>query len=267
MTAPLPRTIEKEYARIFIRSFNQRRGILMDDSSPLLRQWVLLRTLSARHYGVTVKEMAQELRVSEKTVRRDLETFLSAGFPIVETVEDFGRKKYRLDPSKNSPGMTFACDEAIALFLGRRFLEPLAGTFLWDAAQRAFKKIRASLGESALKYTEKFAPIFHKTMIGASDYSKKAEMIDQLMVGIEDRRAVFISYHSLQATEPVTYDIYPYGLVYHHDSLYLIGRKPDKKEIGHWKVDRITDAEVTEVRFQTPKDFDLKRHLSSSFGI
>jgi len=257
-----------EYAQIFVRSYlNNRANAIMHEESPLIRQWILLKTLSARHYGVTVKEMVQELGVSEKTIRRDLETFQTAGFPLIECVEDFGRKKWRIDQSKIQPGMSFTCDEAIAIYLGRRFLEPLAGTLFWDAAQRAFKKIRASLGEGTLKYIEKFAGMFHQTMVGASDYSQKADIIDHLMIGIEDHRAVFIAYQSLQATEPVTYDIFPYGLAYHHGSLYLIGRKSEKEEISHWKIDRISEAEVTKIPFQPPEDFDLSRHLSSSFGI
>ena len=35
----------------------------------------LLRKLCSRHYGVTIKDMVHELSVSEKTIRRDLETF------------------------------------------------------------------------------------------------------------------------------------------------------------------------------------------------
>ena len=100
----------------------------MTEATPLVRQWILLRTLCARHYGATVKEMSDEMGVSEKTIRRDLETFQTAGFPLVEVVEDFGRKKWHIDPTKHQPGMSFAYDEAIALYLGRRFLEPLAGT-------------------------------------------------------------------------------------------------------------------------------------------
>ena len=195
----------------------------MGEASPLVRQWILLRTLCARHHGATVKELSAEMGVSEKTIRRDLETFQTAGFPLIETVEQFGRKKWRIDPSKNQPGMCFAYDEAIALYLGRRFLEPLAGTVFWEAAQRAFRKIRASLGKEALKYVDQFATVFHQTMVGVSDYSQKADLIDDLMVAIEDRRAVFITYQSLRATEPVTYDIYPFGLTYHRGSLYLVG--------------------------------------------
>jgi len=59
----------------------------------------------------------------------------------------------------------------------------------------------------------------------------------------------------------------PIRLAYHRGSLYLVGKHPAKDDICHWKVDRISAAEVTEFRFQSPDDFDLAKHLSSSFGI
>jgi proteasome accessory factor B len=211
--------------------------------------------------------MADEMRVSEKTIRRDLELFLRSGFPLTETTEDHGRKKWQVQVDRNQPGLSFALDEAIALYLARHLMEPLAGTMFWDAVQRAFRKVRATLGPQAIKYVGQLGAMFHQTKVGASDYTKKAELIDELMIGIEDRRAVFITYQSLRATEPVTYDIYPYGLAYHRGSLYLIGFAPDHREIRHWKVDRIEDAEATPVHFQRPEDFDLREHLAKSFGV
>jgi proteasome accessory factor B len=104
-------------------------------------------------------------------------------------------------------------------------------------------------------------------MVGVSDYSQKADLIDDLMVAIEDRRAVFITYQSLRATEPVTYDIYPYGLTYHRGSLYLVGHAPQHDEIRHWKVDRIEDAKLEELRFNRPDGFDLQQHFANSFGV
>lgn len=239
----------------------------MHGKSPLLRQWTLLRTLCARSCGSTVKELIEELGASEKTVRRDLEAFQKVGFPLQEHVGPHGRKAWFLHSAADSPGLSFTFDEAIALYLGRRLLEPLAGTVFWDAAQRAFKKIRATLGVEALRYVERFGQVFYQTMTGAGDYSKKAEIIDELMVGIEDKRAVFLTYQSLQATEPTTYDVYPLGLSYHRGSLYLVGWAPDHKEIRHWKVDRIEAAEATEVRFNRPGDFDLHEHFAKSFGV
>ncbi|MGA7698806.1 MAG: WYL domain-containing protein [Thermoguttaceae bacterium] len=239
----------------------------MPRQSPLLRQWVLLKTLCARRQGATVQELAAEMSVGEKTIRRDIEAFQIVGFPVIETSGQFGRKSYRIAPERNQPGMAFAFDEAIALYLGRRFLEPLAGTMFWEAAQRAFKKIRSTLGKEALKYVDRFAAVFHQTMVGASDYSQKAALIDDLMVAIEDRRAVFITYQSLRATEPVTYDIYPYGLTYHRSSLYLVGHAPQHDEIRHWKVDRIEEVKLEELRFNRPEDFDLSEHFARSFGV
>lgn len=239
----------------------------MPEQEPLVRQWMLLRTLCARHYGATVKELCDEMGVSDKTIRRDLERFRRAGFPLEETVGDFGKKKWRMDPSKTQPNLTFAFDEAIALYLGRHLLEPLAGTIFWKAAHSAFRKIRASLGAEALKHIDRFTRMFHQTMVGASDYSRKADLIDLLMQGIEERRVVFIAYQSLRATEPVTYDVYPYGIAYHRASLYLIGYSPDHKAIRHWKIDRIEDLHLEDLRFRPPEDFDLAQHLSKSFGV
>jgi len=259
--------IQLGYAQIFCRSCLKRSEVVMAEQSPLVRQWIVLQTLCARHYGATVREIAAEMNVSEKTIRRDLETFQRAGFPLQETVGEHGQKKWRLDAGKSTPGLSFTYDEAIALYLGRHLMEPLAGTLFWRGAQRAFRKIRATLGTNALKYVEKFGGMFHQTMVGVSDYSKKADLLDELMVGIEDQRAVFITYQSLRATEPVTYDVYPYGISYHRGSLYLIGRAPRHDELRHWKVDRIEAVELTPVHFNRPVDFDMEQHLAKSFGV
>jgi len=239
----------------------------MRDKSPLIRQWILLRTLSTRHFGATVKELADEMGVSEKTIRRDLSVFQKVGFPLTETVEAKGRKKWRLEPAKDQPGLHFTFDEARALYLGRLGLDPLAGTPFWEEAQRAFQKIQTTFGVRALEYLERFGQMFHYTELGMADYSKKVDIIDALRVGIEDQRSVMMTYQSLEATEPATYRVQPYGLTYHQHALYLVGRSSRRKEIRHWKVDRIEKAETTSAKFQLPKDFDLHKHFAKSFGI
>ncbi len=255
------------YARILLRGYLTRRGATMNDQSPLVRQWGLLRTLASRKYGVTVKELAQEAGVSIKTIRRDLEIFQAAGFPLREVVCEFGRKKWHLESVKPPAELNFTWEEAAALYLGRRLLEPLIGTLFWQAAREAFRKIQAVLEPGPRAYLDKFATMFCQTMSGAHDYSKKAELIDSLMQGIEDNRAVLLTYQSLQATEPVTYTIYPFGLAYHRGALYLVGRTPRHEDIRHWKVDRIDAVELKDQRFQRPEDFDLQKHLSKSFGV
>ena len=89
------------YAGLLARCYLRRREMLMPDEAPLVRQWILLRTLCARHHGATVKEMAQDMAVSEKTIRRDLETFQRAGFPLLGTCKSRGG--IRANGSRQSP--------------------------------------------------------------------------------------------------------------------------------------------------------------------
>ncbi|MGA2258058.1 MAG: WYL domain-containing protein, partial [Thermoguttaceae bacterium] len=239
----------------------------LSEQPPLVRQWMLLRALAARKYGATVKELAEEAEVSVPTIRRDLRAFQTAGFPIRETVAEYGRKKWHLDRAEVPAELTFTWEEAAALHLGRRFLEPLAGTVFWQGVQTAFKKIRAVLGPAPLNYLDKFAAIFGQTMVGTHDYSKKAELIDDLMRAVEDSHEVALTYQALQSTEPVTYTIHPYGLAYHRGALYVVGRPRRHQDICHWKVDRIEAAEIGDQRFARPAGFDLQEHISKSFGV
>lgn len=239
----------------------------MKVDSALVRQWNLLKLLSARRFGVSVAEMVTETGVSAKTIRRDLEAFVLAGFPLEERAAERGKKLWHLNVNQGQPDISFAFDQALALYLGRRFLEPLAGTMIWQAAQQAFKKVRVSLGKPALQYLDKMAGHLHTTAVGTSDYTEKSEIIDALLQAIEERRVAHIEYQSLQATEPVTYEICPYGITFHRGSLYLVAFSRDHNELRHYKVDRVEKAEVSRFPFPMPEDFDLAKHLAGSFGI
>lgn len=238
----------------------------MSKDSALVRQWLLLMMLS-RRMGVTVQELAQELEVTQKTIRRDLDTFKSVGLPIEEKVGERGQKHWSVKLHNGQPEISFSMDEGLALYMGRRFLEPLAGTIFWEAAQKSFHKIRACMPKKALDYLEQMAGHLHHTSVGLSDYSKKADLIDELMEGIEKHKATIIHYQSLSATEPVEYEVYPYGLTYHRGSLYLVAQSRDHDKLLHFKVDRLEDAAAGPFIFEPPAKFDLQEHLAGSFGV
>ncbi len=67
-------------------------------SSPLPRQWKLLELLSSDSEGASVNELATTLGVDAKTVRRDLILFKHIGFDVAETVGEYGRKSWRIQP-------------------------------------------------------------------------------------------------------------------------------------------------------------------------
>jgi len=239
----------------------------MGQTDRLTRHLLLLRSLSSRSEGSTLRELADEQGVSTKTIRRAINTLQEAGFSVVEKTGPHGRKTWHIETTEGLSQLSFTFDEALALYLGRRFLAPLMGTMIGTAASKAFQKIRSCLGSNAADYLDAITPRWHVTTFGAADYSDKADILDQLLMGLEEHKVVEITYRSLQATEPVTYPIHPYAFIQHRSALYVIGHSPSHGENRIFKVNRIEAANKTVFAFEMPEDFDLKAVMASAFGV
>src|SRR6185503_4790340 len=88
----------------------------MGRNSELIRQWTLLQQLAAVRTN-TIPQLAVDLKVSTRTVRRDLEALQLSGFPIYDETVD-GTKFWRMDPKPAGAmamsGLTFS--ELCALY-------------------------------------------------------------------------------------------------------------------------------------------------------
>ena len=239
----------------------------MLDDVPVIRHWRLLRILAARRLGMTVRDLAWELTVDEKTIRRDLDRLQGLGFPLTHTEEARGRKVWRITHLEDCPPLQFTFDEAVALYLAHLFLEPMAGTELWQAAHRALQKIRATLSEDALAHLEKLLAVYHFTTAGLTNYARKAEIINTLSLAIEDCRVTRLTYESQQSAAPSPRDVHPYKLVRYKGSLYLFALAPEHKEVRRYKVDRIEACEMRSTSFPRPADFKVSSDLTGWFGM
>src|SRR5690606_11266189 len=109
--------------------------------------------------------------------------------------------------------------------------------------------------------------VLHQTSFRTSRYHEQAKLIDDLIVAIEDRRITHTTYQSARSTEPLTYDVYPYGLIHHRGSLYLIAFSRQHDEIRTFKIDRISNVALETLKFDKPPDFDLQTYLRHSLAI
>jgi len=239
----------------------------MKDTPTLVRQWQLLHALQARLQGATLEELASESGVSQRSIQRDLRFFSEVGIPLQCQRGPNGRKLWQISPDHPLTRLSFNLTEAASLCLGFRLLEPLAGTYLWDGAQSALKKIRSCLSAEALRYFSTFGEAFFPTHFGTGDYSQHAQILDALMLGIEERRYTSLTYQSQQTTEPYTRDVYPHALAYHKGTLYLVAWAPERNGFRNYKVDRITDALALELRFTRDPSFNIEEYLVGTFGI
>ncbi|MGL4594458.1 MAG: helix-turn-helix transcriptional regulator [Thermoguttaceae bacterium] len=239
----------------------------MDHSEkPTIRHWKLLRLLAESPQSLPLKELAEHLGVTPRTVNRDLALLQKAGIPLQETIGPHGLKHWFIAEKENVP-LGFSYDEAAALYLGRRFLAPLTKTFLWEAADSALRKIRNRIGAQAIRYLDRLLDTFRHTTIGWSDYSEKGDLVDALVLGCEERREVLIGYRSLTANTEESYAIRPYELVYHEGTLYVIGFSCKSDGLRHWKIDRMSSALATDTKFEMPNDFDANSYRKSSFAV
>jgi predicted DNA-binding transcriptional regulator YafY len=237
----------------------------MSSASPLLRQWKLLMTLAGCEAGLGVYELSREYAVTDKTVRRDLILLRRAGFPLEEAVGPRGRKLWKIAAAELPLALNW--QEAMSLYLARRFLDPLAGTYFTKAADSAFAKVRAGLGPQALKYLDRMAGAVHLTNLGNGQYASKAAFLDQLELAIEECRVTWLTYQSEQTTEPATREVHPYTWIFHRGSVYLAAFATERREVRLYKADRIHGVDVTPMRFPKPVDFDPTEYLAGSFGV
>ena len=140
----------------------------MADSPQIIRQWSLLRSLAARRFGVSTRELAEEHTVNERTIRRDLASLREAGFPIEERTIENGRKLWLVSKDSGFGDLTLNLTEVLSLYVGRKLMEPLAGTLFWQGTHSSYQKIRATLADGGIKYLNRLSALVSAHGIGLS---------------------------------------------------------------------------------------------------
>ena len=234
--------------------------------SPIERQLQILRVLAAHRRGVSLKELASRFEMSEKSIRRDLKRLIDAQFPIRQTTEDFGRRRWRLEG--DPIGGVLGFDEAYALVVAVESLGVLRPSKFGQAAASGLDKLTAGMNRVALDYCRTMGRTLAPLTTRRGRYDDDAwDRLDTMMVAHEERRVCFLTYQSRRSTEPLTYPVHVYAFREHRGSVYVIGHSEQHDEVRCFKLDRISQAHCDEVRFQPPDRFDADAFLSDALGI
>lgn len=234
----------------------------------ILRHWNLLRALQTRGQGLTLRELADEHQVSQRTIQRDFEILHEMGFPIDHQEDEFGKRFWRLphDFFRTGP-LVLSLTEALSLHLAEHLFEPLAGTLFADGLAAVRDKIRSQMPARALEYFRGLDELVYVRRTGAADYSGHADTIRLLADAAQRSRAVEVAYESLWRQDRYTTLVDPYGLVFYDGDLFLVGHSHKAGAIRVFKVTRIAAAAPTDRPFERPRDFRLEEHFRNTFGI
>jgi len=232
----------------------------------LARQWLLIQRLARSRAGAGLDELAEELGCVRRTVYRDLDALMYAGFPVTSEKRD-GKAYYRFLDTFEVGQVPFTPDELLALAFSEDLLKTLEGTVFHDSIGAALGKIRAGLGPELSRYLERLSDGFRVLPGPHKRYEDFRETIRTLNDAVLENATLEMRYRAGRSGEETTRRFDPYKVWYHDGALYVIGLDHRSEEIRTFAVDRILDIEKTDDRFVVDTAFDFDAYTASSFGI
>jgi len=189
-----------------------------------------------RRRVATARDLAQALDVSERTIYRDIQELSSCGMPI----EGAAGVGYRVRRGFDLPPLMFDREELQALRLGARMVRSWADAELSEAAGNALRKIEAVLPEGLDDPGEAlFAPSVRAYPVRLVGLLRRAVM--------EHRKARFA--YQREDGEGSVRTVWPLGLFYWGAVWTLVSWCELRNDFRSFRLDRISDAEVTEEPF------------------
>jgi predicted DNA-binding transcriptional regulator YafY len=232
----------------------------------LARQWLLIQRLARSRAGAGLDELAEELGCVRRTVYRDLDALMYAGFPVTSEKRE-GKAYYRFLDTFEMGQVPFTPDELLALAFSEDLLKTLEGTVFHDSIQAALAKVRAGLGPELSGYLERLGDGFRVLPGPHKRYAAFRETIRTLNQGVLEQCTLSMRYRTGRTGEESTRRIDPYKVWYHGGALYVIGHDHRSGEIRTFSVDRILEIEDTQQRFDVDPSFDFDAYTASSFGV
>lgn len=226
----------------------------------------MIQRLARSRYGVALDELASDLEVHRRTVYRDLDALMYAGFPVTSEKRD-RRVFYRLYETFELSDAPFSADEVMALVFAEDLLGILEGTVFHDSIRSAMSKVRSSLGPELAGFLESLRDSFRILPGPHKRYDELRDVIRTLNEAVLDHRTVAMEYQTGRTGQVGDRAIDPYRVWYKNGGLYVMGHDHKSGELRTFAVDRVRKAELSDATFEVPTDFDFDAYTASSFGV
>lgn len=200
---------------------------------------------------VTAAELAEELEVSVATARRDLEALSGAGIPVYPQPGRGGGWSLLGGARTDLSGLT--ATEAQALFV---LLGPSAD--IVPEARSALRKLVRALPDPFRPNAEAAAQAVVVDQAAWGEQGKdRPPLVEPLQTAVVRRRKVRLVYagRSPAGSGPTERHVDPWGLIDKDDIWYLVAGTDRGQRT--FRLDRIVEAEVTDLPADRPADFEL----------
>jgi predicted DNA-binding transcriptional regulator YafY len=232
---------------------------MVQTSARLLALLSLLGTRGAW----TGPELAAELGVGVRTIRRDVDKLRDLGYPIEAAPGIAGG--YRLGAGAQLPPLLLDDDEAVAVALGLRTAAGGSVAGIEDTSLRALAKLEQVL-PSHLRRRGGALQEFTQPALGGRP-SVRGELLARIAAACRDRERLHFAYRSADETVSRR-DAEPHRLVHLGFRWYLVAWDTAREDWRSFRVDRI-QGDVSPGRRFTPRpapDGDFARYVTRSLS-
>lgn len=217
------------------------------------RLFRLVNELRAR--GVSrAEDLASHFEISVRTVYRDIAHLQASGLPI----EGEAGVGYILRPGFDLPAMTFTFDQLDALAFGLSFIEAAGDASLSEAAKEVRAKLQAALPDPDRKQLAN-APLFASRRDG-----RATGVTTVVRRAIRNANVLWITYRD-RDEKPSERRVRPLAIWAFTDGWLFAGWCELRNDFRAFRIDRISQIEVTEDQFASAPGESLQTYLATRF--
>ena len=204
------------------------------------RLFALMDALRRHRRPVTAQSLAEELKVSLRTIYRDVQVLIGLGAPI----DGEAGLGYLLRPGFFLPPLMFSEDEIEALVLGIRWVARQSDTALRQAATNSLAKIAAAspkdLRDTLADTGLWVAPLYEAPDTGAS--------LKAVREAIRREHKLKIAYVA-ESGVPTERAIWPIAMAFYERRQTVAAWCELRSAVRHFRTDRITAITATGERY------------------
>jgi predicted DNA-binding transcriptional regulator YafY len=240
----------------------------MSRNAKLDRLLTLVKALSESAEGLTLDEMAEAIGANRRTAER-MRDLILVHFDLEESIED-RHKRFRIPGALPSP-FTQPSVAEIAALQSLADSARRAGSAQAQLLENLIGKVQAGLRrEVKSRMAPDLEPLvrLQRHHVPAGPMIEHApETVAHIQGAMMAGMCVEFDYLADGSAEPRWRRVIPFGLI-HGPATYLIGKIPGRDlEPAPYRLDRITEARVSNQQGAAGEEWDLDRWMSASFGI
>jgi predicted DNA-binding transcriptional regulator YafY len=251
-------------AGVLLASMSTVRGRRPKAYSQVERIERLVRILASR--SVTIRDLAHQLLVSPRQVRRDLHRIEEEGHPLSYS-EDGGERNWQLPLGyRGVPPIAISPYELMALYLAKSQLQYLDGTPFVEDLDRVIAKVEASLPQKTHNHLERILHTFVPGPVPRRRYHLQRDILDTVRKALLLQRSLVIDYQKPHANRAKSYTVDPYALYLYQSGLYIMALSHETRALRTFAVERILRAVLAEERFVITTEHSLPQD-DHRFGL